>query len=260
MDKQTLLKYLIIVLFLLIVYNNYENFGITKDPKLSVIVPFIMRDDKYLELYLDDVRKQTVKPYELIIVGELPSKERQDNLKNIYHDLPIIFNDVGEKLPPGINRNKGVEVATGDIYAFTDVDDEYHPKRNELLIYLFTTYDCYFIGHLYYWGYNKSFEEIDVEKVKVFKFSEIYKKTMEGGDAFIVPPTGDWMTQGHVTVHKNVFDKFNIKYDDSLRGEDCQFDYDIMIKLKDGEFDEYNFIIIDNYLSKYIPNSQQILE
>ena len=45
--------------------------------------------------------------------------------------------NIGGKYSAGINRNKGADIASGDILSFNDVDDEYHPQRNELILHYF---------------------------------------------------------------------------------------------------------------------------
>ena len=121
-----------------------------------------------------------------------------------------------------------------------------------------SNYDCYFIAHNYQLGYKKEFENININEIKTFKLSEVYEGTKKF-DQGIVLPSGQ-IAHGHITVHKDVFDKLNIKYNNWRRAQDSKIDNEILRALKEKGYSENSVIIIQEKLSKYIPNAQQYLE
>jgi len=94
-----------------------------KGNKISVVIPFY-NAEKTLELCLDGLRNQTVKPEEIILVDNNStdtSKEIVNAFINDHRDPQIVY-VFCRKEGPSAARNKGAEVATGDWLVFTDSD------------------------------------------------------------------------------------------------------------------------------------------
>lgn len=87
------------------------------DKRLSVIVPVYNRE-KSLRETLKSLRKQSIKPYEIIVVDDC-STDNSSNIAKTYADK-IIRNKTNNG--PAISRNKGIKKAKGDIIAFIDSD------------------------------------------------------------------------------------------------------------------------------------------
>lgn len=93
--------------------------------KVSIIIP-CFNSEKFLARTLQSIKDQDYKNYEVIIIndGSIDSTE-----KIVFSfDLPIIYYKQKNK---GISasRNKGVELANGNIIAFLDHDDAYHNHK-----------------------------------------------------------------------------------------------------------------------------------
>jgi len=102
---------------------------IPPEPKVSVLIPTLDRYP-YLRTLLHQLRQQTVKPLEIIIVDQTPSERRETNLAEEFSDLPlrIIYRD-----QPGqcSSRNEGLRQAKGDFVLFLDDDEEVPPTLIE---------------------------------------------------------------------------------------------------------------------------------
>lgn len=108
--------------------------ALNTDFKISVIIPHYNRPDLLKET-LDSILYQTEKPYEIIIVDDVsPSIDKVREIVNLYKDeLNINLYESQVKLYTGLARQKGAEMANGEILVMNDADDPQHPQKIELL-------------------------------------------------------------------------------------------------------------------------------
>ena len=83
--------------------------------KVSIIVP-TLNEEKRVGLLLASLKKQTIQPYETIIVDGGST----DNTLNVCNPATKIYEKLGMKV--GASRNYGARHAKGDIIAFIDAD------------------------------------------------------------------------------------------------------------------------------------------
>lgn len=96
-------------------------------PLVSVVVP-CFRNSKTLSRALTSIDAQTYKPLEVIVINDCsPETEALDTIMAAFPAVRYVKNDVN--LGPSATRNRGIELATGDIVGFLDADDEYHPDK-----------------------------------------------------------------------------------------------------------------------------------
>lgn len=97
--------------------------------RVTVLIPTLNRYP-YLRVVLENLRAQTVRPHEIVIVDQSPLDRRDTALAQDFADLPLrlIFQD-----EPGqcASRNAGLAIATGDYILFIDDDDELPPTLIE---------------------------------------------------------------------------------------------------------------------------------
>jgi GT2 family glycosyltransferase len=91
--------------------------------KVSVILHTYYRYD-CLEAVLDLLRKQTLKPFELIISDQTPIKDRPSNFYEKYTDLPLKIINF-EKPSHAPAQNIGARASKGEILLFLDDDVEF---------------------------------------------------------------------------------------------------------------------------------------
>jgi glycosyltransferase involved in cell wall biosynthesis len=96
---------------------------IDKIMKVSIVVPCYKNEDTIASV-VRDIRQQTYRDWELIVVGNGPNQDAQREIveSESEEDTRIIYLSIEEK---GVSRarNKGVSVATGEWLAFVDADD-----------------------------------------------------------------------------------------------------------------------------------------
>ena len=97
---------------------------------VSVLIPTLDRYP-YLRTLLGQLRQQTVRPLEIIIIDQTAADRRQEGLFEAFSDLPlkVIYQD-----EPGqcTARNAGLQMARGDYILFIDDDDEVKSDLIEL--------------------------------------------------------------------------------------------------------------------------------
>lgn len=98
-------------------------------PRVSVLVPTLGRQE-YLRKLLAQLRDQTIKPFEIIVVDQTPIEERDTDLESDFSDLPLRVFYLEQ---PGqcSSRNLGLQESTGDYILFIDDDDEVWPDLIE---------------------------------------------------------------------------------------------------------------------------------
>jgi len=93
--------------------------------RVTVLIPTLNRY-RYLHVVLANLRAQTVRPHEIIIIDQSPAGQRDSTIAERFADLPLrlMFQD-----EPGqcASRNAGLAASTGDHILFIDDDDELGP-------------------------------------------------------------------------------------------------------------------------------------
>uniref|UniRef100_A0A6C0KUM6 Glycosyltransferase 2-like domain-containing protein n=1 Tax=viral metagenome TaxID=1070528 RepID=A0A6C0KUM6_9ZZZZ len=105
---------------------------------VSAIIPSYNRF-KYLLNAIESCRNQTLKPVQIIVIND-GSTEPEYYSHDFGDDVTVIHLSknscyiFGEKSPGGIQRNLGIQIATGDYVAFLDDDDYWLPSKLETQI------------------------------------------------------------------------------------------------------------------------------
>jgi hypothetical protein len=96
---------------------------------VSVLIPTVDRYS-YLRTLLGQLRQQTVRPLEIIIIDQTATERRREGLFEEFSDLPlkvILQNEPGQCT----SRNAGLQTAVGEYVLFIDDDDEVPPDLIE---------------------------------------------------------------------------------------------------------------------------------
>lgn len=101
-----------------------------REAQVSVLIPTLNRYS-YLFKLLDQLRQQTIKPHEIILVDQTEAEKRDTSIAGRFPDLPlkVIYLDQAGQCS---SRNDGLCVASGDFVLFIDDDDEVSPTLIEL--------------------------------------------------------------------------------------------------------------------------------
>ncbi len=94
---------------------------------VSVIIP-CYKDSKTLPRAINSVVAQSYKPIEIIVINDCsPETKIIEKYLKKYPRIKYFFNK--KNLGLAASRNKGIQLAKGEILAFLDADDEYHPDK-----------------------------------------------------------------------------------------------------------------------------------
>ena len=106
--------------------------------KISVVLPTYGRY-KYVAEVLDDLRAQTIKPFQILVADGNPASERQPELYRKYADLPLEVIWVDQE-GICISRNECLRRVTGDYVLFLDDDSRVDDQNLEWHLRVLTAY------------------------------------------------------------------------------------------------------------------------
>jgi glycosyltransferase involved in cell wall biosynthesis len=95
--------------------------------KISVILP-VFNGERFVDDAFETIAAQSLKPDEIIVINDGSTDETEKKLEK-YSDK-IIYRKI-ENSGPGEARNIGIQLASGNIIAFLDVDDVWPEKKLE---------------------------------------------------------------------------------------------------------------------------------
>ena len=191
---------------------------------VSVIIPYY-KAEKYIDIAVSSVLKQSYKKWELIIIDDEnsdKSKKALSNYKNL-KKIKIFINK--HNLGVSSSRNKGMKIANGEYCCFLDSDDIWKKKKLEKQMkkVLKSDHKAFFTSYKAI-KYGK-----DIYKVKVNKILS--------HDLFIKECP---ICCSSVMLHKKIYKKF--KFDKKLRTKE---DYDLWLRIsKKYKFDFINEILV----------------
>ena len=176
--------------------------------KFTLCITCWSEDVHMLNETLSAFRAQTAKPDEIIVVG--------NNLNDIkVSDTSIkTFAELSRR-SPSFNRNKGAEIASGDIIIYHDVDDLPHPQKIEFIKKAFIEHnvDAFVHGFTDNNMYPYRYSELEIERIsKIKKDQYLHSDICTDGD----------LHHGHLSIKKELVSEF--KYNEAIFfGEDADF-------------------------------------
>ena len=111
--------------------------------KVSVIIPTFNRLS-LISRAIDSVLKQTLKPFEIIVVDDGSSDNTSTLIKNNYKSVKLIKQ---KNLGVSKARNVGIKNSSGDWIALLDSDDEWKKNKLEVQIKSLSEHDYYSVCH-----------------------------------------------------------------------------------------------------------------
>ena len=201
--------------------------------KISIIVP-VFNAEKFIDVCINSVISQTYSNLELILVNDGSSDDTLNLLldyKNLYNNITVI-NKINEG--PGIARNVGLDIASGDFVMFLDADDYLLDSCCENVIEYIKNSDADFVC------YGAKF--FSSGKKTISGFSYTYKE-IKGFDIL-----ANYLAKGEIKsvawnkiYRKSTIDKHTIRFPVNRINEDAMFVmtvslYAKFIKLVPGVF------------------------
>ena len=105
---------------------------------VSVIIPAYNRAGT-IERSVRSVLDQTVKELEVIVVDDCSTDQTESAVLQI-HDSRVRYDRLGEQSGACVARNRGVDLARGELIAFQDSDDFWKPEKLEKQLYALKEY------------------------------------------------------------------------------------------------------------------------
>jgi uncharacterized phage-like protein YoqJ len=206
---------------------NYNFYG-GNNINISVIIPCIPKHIPYLNDVLQNMKDQTLKPYEVIITL---SETKDEDAKNLENELKSKFN-LNLKIIPHLekqnsaeNKNRGFEHVDKicEYIAFIDADDITYPTKLKDMIDFMLSHDAELGLHSYSQGFNNKNKSLDPNEMKEYADNN----NLEGH--YYIPNLG--ITHGHVIVKKYILE--NIIFDPTCNY--CE-DSDFIRKIIDNNY------------------------
>jgi GT2 family glycosyltransferase len=211
--------------------------------KVSVVIPTYYRADDLSEL-LDGLLRQTVKPFEVIIVDDTPSnmisalcEEYKTMFESVRSELIYIRNTRERSLT--ISRNLGVKLAGGGLIMFLDSDVVLYLNYIEKILEVFSKYP----NALGVQGWIANLEKGKLEYFRqilntMFFLGHYAKdscKFSEYPSVLTKIINCENLSGANMTLKRKVFDEF--KFDENvIFMEDVLFSYSIFKKYPKGLF------------------------
>lgn len=144
-------------------------------PKISVIIP-IYNCEKYLNRLIDSILSQSYANFELILIND-GSKDNSGKIIKTYQDKRIKILDK-ENTGVSDSRNKGLEIAAGELICFLDSDDYISPNYFETIISYFEKYPK---TELLNFGFYSETENDKLERINydLISYKEKYYENKE---------------------------------------------------------------------------------
>lgn len=130
-----------------------------KKAKISIVTPTFFRPAEIVEL-LENLSKQTVLPFELIIVDGAPPDEIETEkaVKNAIEILPFTVKYVRQTGGTAIQRNAGIDLAGGNFIALIDDDIRLEPDFLEKMMVGFEQDNSKSVGAITGFITNQNFD------------------------------------------------------------------------------------------------------
>lgn len=172
---------------------------------ISVIIP-AYNSAKYLSDAINSILQQTMKADEIIVVDDGSTDDTEAVLKKFKGNIRTVYQ---ENAGTASARNRGLQMAQGDIIGFLDADDIWLKNKLELQLNLFQEYPEYetVIGLL--------------KRIPISKTEEALKMKIEDGEHAT--------SLGSSLIKKQVFEKIG-NFDDEMRFCD---DVDLFLRIQD---------------------------
>lgn len=216
---------------------------------VSVVIPYYNSRFDYFVEAIESVLSQSYSNWEVIIIDDGSSEENKEHVKRYISDLgekriSVIYLD--KNYGPSVARNKGIELAKGDIITFLDSDDLHLPWLYEKLVEHFNKDPgclVLFVFQLWYLSFWV------IRKVYLTSAQSILLEgKSQAGDVVQEFKNGNVSTFPRFAMRKEVFEK--IKFDPQFRaGEETDLilqvvsNEDLLNKLSIADFGGYLYRI-----------------
>ncbi len=132
----------------------------SRSASLSVVTPTFRRAEEVLGM-LENISRQSVLPSEVVLVDGAPDDEREteESVKTVLNNYPFEVVYVRHGGGTAIQRNKGIDLATGDFISFIDDDIRLDPSFFESMLDAFAENENAGVGGIAGYITNQYFDQ-----------------------------------------------------------------------------------------------------
>ncbi len=188
--------------------------------KISVVIP-VYNAEKYLEKCINSVIAQTYDNWEIVAVDD-GSKDNSWEILQHYSKIDNrILVETKKNEGPGLTRNRGIEIASGDVIVFIDADDYIEPEYFSLLVEKMEKdkADVVFIDVI-----QESPEGKVIKYEKMSSFEGLNKKDIIGCQMTGYLPWGGVRKAARTTLIKSN----HLSYGSAAGGEESIFSFELL--------------------------------
>lgn len=197
-------------------------------PLISIIIPTYNRSE-YLKQCLQSILNQTYNNYEVIVCDDGSTDSTADVVDSFRNKLNIKYDYSFNSGGPACPRNRGINLANGEILAFLDSDDFWHPDKLKLSLNSFDENVDILYHDLFIYPSENIFRK---KRIKTYQpKSNVFSELMYRGNC---------VTLSSALIRKSLlkdFDLFNTNTD-YISIED--FDFWIRLSLTGAKFKKIN--------------------
>jgi len=209
--------------------------------QISVVTPTFQRAREITEL-LQNLCQQTLLPSEVIIVDGAPHTEMATELavSQIAQSLPFLCQHIRSEKGTAVQRNAGINIASGDLISLIDDDVRLEPEFLERIADVFTGDARGEVGGIVGYRTNRHFKPSEVKRWRWYKRLSLFTVYKPGRydfhtgypiNANLQPPFNgtrevDFMTTACAVWRRRVFDsglRFDLFFQDYGVLEDAHF-------------------------------------
>ncbi|MBE0672999.1 MAG: glycosyltransferase family 2 protein [Anaerolineales bacterium] len=185
---------------------------------ISVVIP-VHNVSRFIDAAIASVLNQTYRNFEIIVVDDCSTDETADILLNHRETIRFIRHDTNQGAAAA--RNTGVEMARGDLVAFLDGDDKWHPEKLEIFAESFSRHPDVLFGFSdfsrFKWSDGSFFALSNSQIFPViygilhrFKYSGRKSFVIPGSDMFRILLEGYPIYPSAMVVRKRLFDRIGM--------------------------------------------------
>jgi glycosyltransferase involved in cell wall biosynthesis len=207
--------------------------------RTSIVIPCVGKHIPLLPELVKAYEAQTVLPDEIILA--VSDKDPHGGELLLVHSdkIPVTIS-ITKKAFAGANRNRGGQLASGDLLIYNDADDLPHPQRVEITKHFFETQDIVHLNGL--WTHtNDIMPPYNLDRIPFITARELlayaYNKYQPYCYKFGFP-----VHCGNVAILKSVLKQ--VRWCDDRKGQDTTFCFDVLYALRKS-------IVVTAYLVKY---------
>lgn len=155
-------------------------------PRVSVVIP-AFNAKKWIAEAIDSVMAQSFEDYEIVVVDDGSTDGTEQALRDLVRSKRIrYFRQQNSGV--SVARNRGVQESRGELIAFLDADDLFHPQKLRQQVALFDQYPDLGFVHSHFEKFADAGGELGLRDMSQFQ-GRVYPQILQEWSALMALPT-----------------------------------------------------------------------